>query len=256
MGGGKPRPVLRRDHPQRYPRRERGQLHHPHLLPAARALRLEAGALPLLPHFRRVQARPARHRRGQYAESHRHRQCPDLLRLLRRKAHHGEWPLRGPLRPRCRYRRVHQVQRLQGRHPLHRRLLPEHQDAQALLPRGHREQHPVPVHQCGCGGQLHQSGRRHPAGYVGRRSGAAEPRPDDPPHGRRCRSRRRGRHGQCRLPEPRPQRQALHERGPARPAAGKPDRAAEEPRELADLRLQLARAAALYARSPRRCLLL
>ena len=38
---------------------------------------------PLLPHFRRVQARPARHRRGQYAESHRHRQCPDLLRLLR-----------------------------------------------------------------------------------------------------------------------------------------------------------------------------
>ena len=83
VGGGKPRPVLRRDHPQRYSRRERGQLHHPHLLPAARALRLEAGALPLLPHFRRVQARPARHRRGQYAESHRHRQCPDLLRLLR-----------------------------------------------------------------------------------------------------------------------------------------------------------------------------
>ena len=82
--------------------------------------------------------------------------------------------------------------------------------------------------------------RRHPAGYVGRRSGAAEPRPDDPPHGRRRRPRRRGRHGQCRLPEPRPQRQALHERGPARPAAGKPDRAAEEPRELADLRLQLA----------------
>ncbi len=41
------------------------------------------------------------------------------------------------------------------------------------------------------------------------------------------------------------ERQALHERGPARPAAGKPDRAAEEPRELADLRLrQLAPAAA------------
>ena len=76
-------------------------------------------------------------------------------------------------------------------------------------------------------GKLHQSGRRHPAGHVGRRSGAAEPRTHDPPYGRRCRPVRCGRHGQRRLPESGSERQALHERGPARPAAGKPDRAAE-----------------------------
>ena len=53
--------------------------------------------------------------------------------------------------------------------------------------------------------------------------------------------------GNARLPEPRPQQQALRERGPARPAAGKPRSGCRRTARLADLRFQLAWLSCLYA---------